>query len=145
MDVRTQRSVGVDADPTAVWSAVQRVEDYRSWWPWLREFDGRVLAPGERWRCTIRPPLPWSLRVEVHLVDVRDGRVEAVVSGDVAGAASLSVAAGPGGGTRICLDAALDAAGGATAMFHRVAPRTSRWAHDRVVDAALEGFRRRAI
>ena len=143
--VRTQRTVRVEVDPADVWAALHRVEDYPSWWRWLRRFDGQALAAGERWRCTIRPPLPWTLEVDVHLVAVAGGRVDAAVSGDVTGVASVSIATDPAGGAQISLDATLEAAGGATALLHRVAPGASRWAHDRVVDAAVEGFRRRAI
>lgn len=135
----------MDVAPDDVWAALHRVGDYPSWWRWLRRFDGRALAAGERWRCTIRPPLPWTLEVDILLVAVSGGRVEASVSGDVTGVASLSVAADADGGSQISLDATLDAAGGATALLHRTAPRASRWAHDRVVDAAVEGFRRRAL
>lgn len=143
--IRTERTVRVEAPPDEVWAVLHRVGDYPSWWRWLRRFDARALAVGERWRCTIRPPLPWTLQVDVLLVAVADGRVDAAVSGDVTGVASVTVEADPAGGSRILLDATLDAVGGATALLHRVAPGASRWAHDRVVDAAVTGFRRRAL
>jgi len=45
-----------------------RVEDYRSWWPWLRHFDGGGLAAGSTWVAVVQPPLPYRLRFELHLV-----------------------------------------------------------------------------
>lgn len=145
MSIQTHRSVVVDAAPSTVWAALQRVEDYPVWWPWLRELDAPALGPGVRWTCRISPGLPWSLRLAIDLSVVEPGRVEAAVSGDVAGTARITVAAHVDGGTTIELESHLQAERGATAMLHRVAPSVSRQAHDRVVDRALAQFRSRAL
>lgn len=145
MSIRTHRSVVVDATPSAVWAALERVEDYPVWWPWLRELDGSTLAPGVRWTCRISPGLPWSLRLAIDLSIVEPGRVEATVSGDVAGTARITLASHVTGGTTIELESVLQAERGATAVLHRVAPSVSHQAHDRVVDRALAQFRARAL
>ena len=122
-----------------VWAALERVDEYPSWWPWLRGFDADVLAAGERWSCRNRPPLPWSLAFELDLRRVGDGVVRADVRGDIQGSAGVVVAPS-GGGSTVTLDASLSAQGGPTAWLHRLAPPVSRWAHDRVIDAAFAQF-----
>jgi hypothetical protein len=142
--IDTDRTLRLDAPADDVWSALGRVGDYRTWWPWLREFDGRVLAAGEAWSCRIAPPLPWSLRITVVLDEVGEGRVDAIVHGDVAGTASVRVDP-VGGACELALVASLRAGGGATAVLHRLLPGVSRAAHDRVVDRAFAQFAERAL
>jgi len=142
--LRTRRTVAIPAPADDVWAALERVDDYPTWWPWLRRFDAEALAAGQRWSCRIRPPLPWSLRFDVELRSVARGRVEAVVVGDIDGSASVDVRA-RGEGCTVTLDASLRAQRGPSAALHRLAPAASRWAHDRVVDAAFAQFRDRAL
>ncbi|HEX4903323.1 MAG TPA: SRPBCC family protein [Acidimicrobiales bacterium] len=143
--IRTHRTLAVDAAPATVWAALERVDDYPSWWPWLRELDARSLEAGERWACRIKPPLPWSMAFEVDLRRVGDGVVRADIRGDIRGTAGVVVAPSGSGGSTVTLEAALSAQGGATALLHRLAPSVSRWAHDRVIDAAFAQFRDGAL
>jgi uncharacterized membrane protein len=143
--IETRRAVEVPASAEQVWAALGRVQDYPRWWPWLRHLDARSLSAGERWACTIKPPLPWSLQLEIVLDEVVDGALRATVTGDVEGRAAVAVRPSGDAGTEIALDATLHAGGGATGALHRVAPRLSRWAHDRVIDRAFAQFRERAI
>lgn len=143
--IETRRTLEVPATVAQVWSALERVEDYPRWWPWLRHLDARSLSAGERWTCTIQPPLPWSLRVELLLDEVADGALRATVAGDVVGTAALAVRAADDGRSEIQLEATLHADGGATAALHRSVPGLSRWAHDRVIDRAFVQFRDRAF
>jgi len=50
------------------------VEDYQTWWPWLRHCDAESFEPGARWTCVVQPPLPYSLRFRITLDEIEDGR-----------------------------------------------------------------------
>jgi uncharacterized protein YndB with AHSA1/START domain len=80
--------------PADLWTTIESVDRYQSWWPWLTEFDGRSLAEGSVWRCRARSPLRYSVNFTIQLttVDERE-RVAARVSGDLAGDAELTIAA----------------------------------------------------
>src|SRR5689334_17247421 len=71
MDVRSERRFRFDATPTALWAALDSVDDYSRWWPWLHHFDARALAAGEEWRCTVKPPLPYVVRFTIRLDEVQ--------------------------------------------------------------------------
>lgn len=142
--IATSRTVWLDVSPDVLWATLHRVQEYPSWWPWLHRFDGQALAAGERWRCRIKPPLPWSLDLTVQIDHVGGREVRATVHGDVAGTAAIAVRAA-GGGAEITLDSSLRACGGATAALQRLLPDVSQMAHDRVVDRALAQFSRRAL
>jgi hypothetical protein len=74
------------------------VDAYTTWWPWLREFDGRTLAAGEVWTCAVQPPLPYAVRFTVAFDEVIHGeQVVTTIGGDIGGAATLQLFAGEGG------------------------------------------------
>jgi hypothetical protein len=78
-----------------LWQRLQRVDAYTTWWPWLREFDGRSLAAGQVWTCAVQPPLPYAVRFTVAFDDVVDGEhIAATIGGDVGGTATLQLLAG---------------------------------------------------
>src|SRR5690606_25823081 len=90
--VRSDRRYTFDADREVVWAALTRVDEYRSWWPWLRRFDGTSFTVGERWRCAVKSPLPYTMRFEIHLTEVIDGeRAGAELTGDLDGWAELDL------------------------------------------------------
>ncbi|HVT42109.1 MAG TPA: hypothetical protein VHD39_03930 [Acidimicrobiales bacterium] len=81
-----------------VWSLIGQVSRYRSWWPWLRVFEGAALAPGDEWRCEVQPPVPYPVRFRVEIGRIEVGSlVEAEVRGDVVGVATLALEDGTGG------------------------------------------------
>lgn len=91
---RFDRRWAFDAAPDVVWAALTRTEDYRRWWPWLREFSGDGLVPGGRATCVVRAPVPYMLRFTVSVTELVPGeRLEAVVEGDVTGPARLELSA----------------------------------------------------
>lgn len=123
-----------------MWQALERVEHYQQWWPWLRRFDARSLATGERWRARIRVPMPWMLRFELELQRVdAPTSVDATVAGDVEGTASITVEP-EGVASRIRLQSALAPRHRLLAGVHRLVPSVSRRLHDRVVDEAFRQF-----
>lgn len=126
-----------------VWRALESVWEYQRWWPWLRHFDARALAGGERWVARIRVPLPWALRFELDLRHVSaPEHVEASLSGDIEGTASITVAC-DGAGSTIRLQSALAPRHRLLRAVNRWAPPVSRFVHDRVVDDAFRQFAER--
>lgn len=141
--LRTDRSYPLEDPPAVVWRALESVEDYRRWWPWLRSFDARRLAAGERWTARIRVPMPWDLRFRLDLGSVTPPeRVEAVLDGDIEGTASITVAR-VGGGSTIRLQSALAPRHRWLRAVNRYLPAVSRRVHDRVVDTAFRQFAER--
>jgi hypothetical protein len=153
--------------PETVWSLINSVEHYRSWWPWLRQFEAGGLSVGDEWRCTVQPPVPYLVRFRVVIDHVeRPSLVQAKVHGDVVGDATLTLEPaaaetgngrngnGAGGG------ATADAGGaGCVAMLHsslapgntalaavsRFAAPIARFGHDWVLDSAARQFIARAF
>ncbi len=142
--LRTDRSYPLDDPPAVVWRALESMEDYRRWWPWLRSFDARRLGAGDRWSARIRVPMPWDLRFRLDLRSVSPPRrVEAVLHGDIEGTASVTVAA-VGAGSTIRLQSALAPRHRMLRAVNRFLPAVSRRVHDRVVDTAFRQFADRA-
>lgn len=145
MHVRSDRRYRFDVPPDAVWDALAGVDDYRSWWPWLRRFDAHGLVPGARWTCTIRPPLPYALQLEVTIEDAhRPERITATVTGDVRGDASVELEP-DGAGCTVRLRSSLAPSGQPLRTIARLTPWLARFGHDWVLDTGLRQFRRRAL
>jgi hypothetical protein len=88
--LRTDRTYRYPFTVAELWARLQRVEAYTTWWPWLRGFDGRTLAAGEVWACTVQPPLPYSVRFTVAFDDVDEARrIDTTIGGDITGTATL--------------------------------------------------------
>lgn len=141
--LRTDRSYPLDEPVERVWEALTCVEEYPRWWPWLRRFEGRELAPGQRWQARIRVPMPWTLRftVDIGAVDPPE-RVDATLTGDVDGTATVTLVP-CGAGVIIRLRSDLAPRHRLLRAVHRLAPSLSRRLHDRVIDNAFEQFARR--
>ncbi len=139
------RRFSFDVDPDVFWTTVSRTDRYPAWWTWLREFDSEGLREGERARCVIRAPLPYTLRFEVHVERVVDRKLVATrIEGDLDGPARLEVAPATGGCTaRLVWSLRLR-----DPLLRRLAlvgrPAMS-WAHDRIVDVGVRQFEARAL
>jgi uncharacterized protein YndB with AHSA1/START domain len=145
MDVRSDRMYRFDVDPVRLWAALERVEDYSRWWPWLRQMDAQGLVAGDRWRCVIRPPVPYELRLTVELTGVEEGhRIDAEVTGELRGEASVVIGSA-GSGSTLRLTSTLAPARGPLRAVARMAPWISRLGHDWVLDTGSRQFRRRAL
>ena len=142
----------------SVWSLIGRVQGYRTWWPWLRQFEGEGLAVGDEWRCTVQPPVPYLVRFRVVIDHVEAPRlVRARVLGDVVGDATLTLVAwsGPGSnghgradGTVGCvasLESSLAPGNRALAVVSRFAAPVARFGHDWVLDSAARQFIAKAV
>jgi uncharacterized protein YndB with AHSA1/START domain len=143
---RFDRTWALEADRDEVWAAVTRTEDFRCWWPWLRELTGDGLVPGGRSRCVVRAPVPYSLEFTVTVTDMVEGeRVETVVDGDLAGPARLELRAAPAGGSLVRLAWEVELRRPVLRGAARFGRPVMEWGHDWVVTTGVEQFRRRAL
>jgi carbon monoxide dehydrogenase subunit G len=134
----------LDLPPERVWAIISRTERYEGWWGWLREFEteGRDLETGSVLRGVVVPPLPYRMRLEVVLAQSsRPRRIDAVVSGDLRGDATLRLAP-DGEGTEATVSWTIEMMQRPMRLAARLAHPLLRWGHDLVVQATVEGFRR---
>lgn len=132
--------------PAELWDDVERFDRYEAWWRWLREFRAEIggLVEGNILRGTVAPPLPIRLRLEVRLEQCeRPHLIRASVGGDLRGSARVTLQP-DGAGTRVDVAWSLAMVREPVRSLARVAQPLARWGHDRVVEMAVEGFRRRA-
>ncbi|HSZ35852.1 MAG TPA: hypothetical protein VK773_02075 [Acidimicrobiales bacterium] len=135
----------------SVWSLMSGVERYRSWWPWLRQFEAGGLSVGDEWRCTVQPPVPYLVRFRVVIEHVEaPGLVQAQVLGDVVGDATLTLEPADKNGAEAMgcvalLHSSLAPGNRALAIVSRFAAPVARFGHDWVLDSAARQFIARAI
>ncbi len=130
-----------------LWDALNDIEQFPNWWPWLRSFDATAekLAPGTVANCAVRAPLPYTLEFQVHIEQVEPGVfIGTRVSGDLEGPARLEVA-GDEDGSTARLSWAVDLRLPLLSVASRVARPVLLWAHDRVVATGVEQFREYAL
>ena len=145
MTIRSDRRYPFDHERAGVWQALSRVDDYPTWWPWLKEFDGVRLAAGERWRCAVRPQLPYTLRFVIELTEVADTEHAcARLEGDIRGWARITLT-DYGRGSEVRLVSDLDATGGLAGLIDRLVHPLAAAGHDWVLDNGIRQFRRRAF
>lgn len=145
MRIRSDRRHAFALPPEALWAAIARVDDYRDWWPWLRRFEGTALTSGEVWSATVQPPVPYRLRFEIHLDEVRAPRLAtAVVLGDIEGTARIEIAPTPGG-SELHILSELAPTHPLLSAVATVAGPVARYGHEWVLDTGLRQFRARAL
>lgn len=134
------------ATPEAVWAAMERLDQFERWWGWLGGFDvqGDGLRAGSVLRGTVAPPLPYRMSVQVDVTRCQPARlVDAEVSGDLEGPASLRIGADGRGETLVDVAWTLEMRQAAMRLASRVAHPLLRWGHDRLVESTVESFRAR--
>ena len=145
MRFQTDRRYQLPLPPSELWAAVARVEDYQTWWPWLRQFDAEQLADDEVWHCLVQPPLPYWVRFDVALEEVHaPTTVRASITGDVVGEALLEISDHPAG-SEARLVAYLEPGNGFLRMVARLAAPAVRYGHDWVLDSGARQFIDRAV
>lgn len=145
MQVRSDRWYDLPATRAEVWAAFATTGSFRSWWPWLVEFEGDELAVGRQWTCAVSPPLPYVVRFTLELVDVDEHRtVRAEVRGDVVGDARLDLLDDPGG-CRLHLVSDLAPGNAALQIVAAAAHPIVRRGHDWVLDTGARQFVERAL
>jgi hypothetical protein len=139
--VRSDRHYRFAVSRRELWAALMQVDRYRQWWPWLRAFDGGAFAAGERWRCVVKPQLPYTLEFVVALVDVDEATsVHALLSGDIEGWAELTLG-DDGRGSQLWLRSDLSARSGPARWVGTLAPALVARGHDWVLDNGIRQFR----
>ena len=145
MEFVSDRRYRYPVPPEELWSTLSETSDYRRWWPWLRDLEATGLAPGEQWRCTVRPPLPYSIRFTIHFDDVDPpSAVTAHVTGDIAGVAHLDVTPLPDG-CEVRLMSTLTPSSRAFGLIASFAGPLIRRGHDWVLDTGARQFAARAV
>ena len=145
MEVRSERRFEFDAVPTALWAALGSVDDYPRWWPWLRRFEAAALAPGEEWRCTVKPPLPYVVRFAIRFDEVEvERRIDATVEGDIEGPAQLLIEPSAGG-SAVTLTSSLRPTNTVLKAAALLGRPLVRYGHDWVLDIGAGQFASRAL
>ena len=145
MRFRSDRRHSFEVPPEVLWAALARVEDYRSWWPWLRRFDAPGLERGVTWTATVQPPVPYRLSFDLHLVTVEAPHVVvADVTGDLEGEARIEVAP-TAVGSELHFTSALVPTNPLLRAVALVAEPVARFGHQWVLDTGLRQFRARAL
>jgi len=122
-----------------------QLDRYPSWWAWLREFsvDGTGLTRGSVLHGVVVPPLPYRMRLDVVLDEcIPERRIAARVHGDLEGTALL-ILDGDHAATHAHATWTIEMMQRPMRLAARFAHPMLRWGHDRVVDATVDGFRRR--
>jgi hypothetical protein len=145
---RFDRRWAFDVPADRLWESLTRTDDYRRWWPWLRELSGDGLVPGGRSTCVVRAPIPYTLRFTVEIVDLVPGqRIDAVVKGDLAGPAHLEVRSlgASRRGSEVRLSWQMKLQRPVLRAAARVGRPVMEWGHDWVVSTGFEQFCRDAL
>jgi hypothetical protein len=132
--------------PEELWRVLARTDEYRRWWPWLREFSGDGLVPGGRSVCLVRAPVPYTLRFTVAVRELVPARlVDAVVDGDLAGPARLELTGGDGAGSTVRLAWEMELCRPMLRGAARFGRPVMEWGHDWVVATGVDQFLTRAL
>jgi carbon monoxide dehydrogenase subunit G len=143
--IEYQRAYEFDLTPSELWDALDRVDKYERWWPWLEEFrlEGGSLAAGSVLHAVVAPPLPYRMRIRVELTRWEPCvAIDAVVHGDIEGEAQMRVHPS-NAGSRVEVDWSLEMMQRPMRLASRFAHPLFQWGHDRVVEITVAGFRRR--
>ena len=130
-----------------LWATMVQVDRFSSWWGWLHEFsvEGEGLEPGTVLHGIVVPPLPYRMRLDVVVEEcVPERRITALVHGDLEGAARLTFD-GDDVETRAHATWTVEMMQRSMRLAATIAYPLLRWGHDRVVDATVDGFRRRLV
>lgn len=145
MAFRLDRTFVFDRHPDAVWDVLSRPADYPRWWSWLRHIDAESLTEGTTARCLIRAPVPFALRLALHVDRVVPGQcIEVRASGDLDGTGRLELAEHPDG-TSARLVWHLEPQRRLLGAVGLLSRPLLQWGQDWVVDTGVRQFRRRAL
>lgn len=139
-----RRSFHFDVPPSALWEALSEPQRFESWCGWLGELrvEGDGLVDGAVLTGLVSPPVPYQMRVTVHLDRCTAPRqIDASVEGDLRGSARL-VLHPHDRGTAAEVAWRIEMMQRPMRIAARVAGPLLRWGHDRVVDMTVAGFRR---
>jgi uncharacterized protein YndB with AHSA1/START domain len=142
-----RREYEFPVSPAELWDAIEEVDQFETWWPWLEEFrlEGDALEAGAVLHGVVAPPLPYRMRIQVELTEYeRPHRMKALIHGDLEGNASLLVRPN-GAGSIVEVAWEVEMMQRPMRMASRMAHPVLQWGHDRVVELTVAGFRRRLV
>jgi len=140
-----RRDYEFPVSPAEVWDAIEEVDQFEGWWPWLEEFrlEGDSLTAGAVLHGVVAPPLPYRMRIQVELTQSdRPLRMEALIHGDLEGVAELALRP-EGTGSNVEVAWKVEMMQRPMRLASRMAHPVLQWGHDRVVELTVAGFRRR--
>jgi hypothetical protein len=139
------RTWELEVPPDRFWDTISRTDEYRTWWPWLRQFDADGVHEGATWHAVIQSPLPYTLRVRLVLDEVVPcHRLATTVTGDIEGWAALDLR-GDDQASAVDIEWDMRPRSRAMQMAAIVARPLLRWSHEWVLARGLEQFRQRAL
>lgn len=131
--------------PPKLWALLSDTSAFPRWWPWLRSFEPVSLEAGARSHCSIGPPLPYVLTVDLRVLEVvQESLVDVAVSGDVTGPARLEIRPTAAGSTAR-LVWTLEVRRPMLRVAAGMARPVLQWGHEWVVSNGVEQFRRQAL
>lgn len=143
--VRSDRRYRFPLTPEHLWARMTTVEEYRTWWPWLRGLDADGFEPGSTWACVVQPPLPYVLRFDLRLVTVEAPTLAiAHLAGDIVGEAKLVVTPNHDH-TEARLLSDLEPGNRMLRAVTGLARPLARFGHEWVLDTGARQFRERAL
>jgi hypothetical protein len=131
--------------PEGIWDALEEVDQFVLWWPWLEEFrlEGGLLVTGAVLSGVVAPPLPYRMRVQIELTRCeRPDIIEALVHRDLEGKATIALSS-QGVGTHVEVAWTLEMMQRPMRLADRVAHPVLKRGHDRVVENTVAEFRSR--
>jgi len=138
--ITSRRAFTVRLAPGPLWQHMGSVQEFQTWWPWLRDFSGGPPVTGALWHCTVRPPLLYRVRFDVHLDEVTaERRIAATVMGDVAGTALVELTP-VAIGTEVAVSSTLEPRSPMLRSVAIMAPPLARRGHDWVLTRAALDF-----
>lgn len=142
--VRYRKTHVFDVEPAALWRSVERPGALVRMWPWMKEphLSAEAIEPGAHLSFVIDPPIPYRMYVDALFTRVVPGEIlEADITGDLEGSASMTFAP-YAGGSRAAVSWTVEMKQRRLRFAARTARPVLMWGHDWAVEVALRAFRR---
>jgi uncharacterized protein YndB with AHSA1/START domain len=131
--------------PEGIWDALEDVDQFVLWWPWLEEFrlEGGSLVTGAVLSGVVAPPLPYRMRLQIELTRCeKPDIIEARVHRDLEGEATIALCS-QRIGTHVEVAWTLEMMQRPMRLADRMAHPVLKKGHDRVVENTVAEFRSR--
>ena len=128
-----------------MWERMEHLDQFEDWWPWLQEYrlEGGGLVAGSVLHGVVVPPLPYRMRIRVELTRCEPpGVIDARIGGDLKGEARVRIRP-DGACSRVEVAWTVEMMQRPMRLASRFGRPLLQWGHDKVVESAVGGFRRR--
>jgi uncharacterized protein YndB with AHSA1/START domain len=143
--INYQHSYEFPLPPEEIWNALEEVDQFALWWPWLEDFrlEGDSLATGTVLHGVVAPPLPYRMELQIELTRCeKPDIIEALVHRDLEGEASIALCS-QGVVTHVEVAWTVEMMQRPMRLADRMAHPVLKRGHDRVVENTVAEFRRR--